>query len=113
MARWMLREYTLPTLDVVRGSIEWSTINTNNFEIKMTTIQMIQNTLQFKRIMVEDPNKHLKWFLQLCDTFKYNGPSDDAVHNNLQRDGNEHAKAIALRSSKALKPPITTIHEEE
>ncbi|KAK5835300.1 hypothetical protein PVK06_010988 [Gossypium arboreum] len=29
--------------------------------------------------MVKDPNEHLKRFLQLYDTFKYNGVSDDAV----------------------------------
>ncbi|KAA3482882.1 oligopeptide transporter 4-like [Gossypium australe] len=29
--------------------------------------------------MIEDPNQHLKWFLQLCDTFKYSGVTDDAI----------------------------------
>lgn len=69
----------LPTLDAVRGSIERSVINTSNFEINTTTIQMIQNTLQFRGNMMEDLNQHLKWFLQLCDTFKYNGVTDDAI----------------------------------
>ncbi|KAA3465273.1 oligopeptide transporter 4-like [Gossypium australe] len=47
-----LHEYTLPTLDVVRGSIEGPMIDANNFEIKTATIQMIQNTLQFKGNMI-------------------------------------------------------------
>ncbi|KAA3483523.1 oligopeptide transporter 4-like [Gossypium australe] len=83
MDQQMLREYTLPILDAMRGSIERSTINANNFEIKATTIQMIQNTLQFKENMVEDPNQYLKWFLQLCDTIKYNRVSDDLVRLQL------------------------------
>lgn len=83
-----LHEYALPTLDVVRGSIErttiiWpkkrTTINANNFEINMVTLQMIQNNLKFRGNMMEDPNHHLKRFLQLCDTFKYNGVTGDAI----------------------------------
>ncbi|KAA3484990.1 oligopeptide transporter 4-like [Gossypium australe] len=42
--------------------------------------QMIQNNLQFRGTMTEDPNQHLKWFLQHCDTFKYNRVIDDAIH---------------------------------
>lgn len=60
MDQRMLCEYALPTLDAVRGSIERSKINANNFEIKVKMTQMIQNTLQFKGNMVEDPNQHLK-----------------------------------------------------
>lgn len=44
---------------------------------------MIQNMLEFKENMVEDTNQHLKRFLQLCDTFKYNGVSDDVVRLRL------------------------------
>ncbi|KAA3466084.1 hypothetical protein EPI10_001202 [Gossypium australe] len=43
----------------------------------MCTIQMIQNTLQFKGNMMEDLNQHLKQFFQLYDTLKYNGVTND------------------------------------
>ncbi|XP_012483021.1 uncharacterized protein LOC105797621 [Gossypium raimondii] len=33
--------------------------------------------------MIEDPNQNLKQFLQLCDAFKYNGVSDDAIRLRL------------------------------
>ncbi|KAA3457178.1 RING-H2 finger protein ATL63 [Gossypium australe] len=74
-----LRDYTLPSLDMVQESIMRSTITTNNFKIKLAMIQMIQNNLQFRGIIPEDPNKHLKQFLQHCDTFKYNRVTNDAI----------------------------------
>lgn len=78
-----LRDYVLPNLEMVQGSITKPTIMINNFEIKPTMIQMIHNNLQFRDTMTEDPNQHLKWFLQLCDTFKYNGVTDDAIYLQL------------------------------
>ncbi|KAA3487059.1 Integrase-like protein [Gossypium australe] len=44
-----LRNYALPNLDMIQGT------------------------------MTEDPNQHLKRFLQLFDTFKYNEVTDDAI----------------------------------
>ncbi|KAA3473932.1 oligopeptide transporter 4-like [Gossypium australe] len=63
---------------MVQGTIRRPAITANNFEIKPA---MIQNNLQFRGTMTGDPNQHLKWFLQLCDTFKYNGVTNDAIHN--------------------------------
>ncbi|KAA3477272.1 oligopeptide transporter 4-like [Gossypium australe] len=40
---------------------------------------MILNNLQFRGIVTDDLNKHLKWFLQLYDTFTYNKVIDDAI----------------------------------
>lgn len=80
MAQRTLHEFALPTLDVEQGSIERPKINANDFKIKTATIQMIWSTLLLKGNMVEDPNQHLKRFLQLCYTFKYNGVVDDVVH---------------------------------
>ncbi|KAA3463882.1 Integrase-like protein [Gossypium australe] len=56
IAQRTLCEYILPTPDAVGGSTKRPTINANNFEIKTTTVQMIQNLIQFKGKMVEDPN---------------------------------------------------------
>ncbi|KAA3462831.1 oligopeptide transporter 4-like [Gossypium australe] len=78
-----LQDYALPSLDMVQETIARLTITTNNFEIKPAMIQMIQNNLQFRGTMIEDPNQHLKHFLQLCDTFKYNEVTNDAIRLRL------------------------------
>ncbi|KAA3477860.1 oligopeptide transporter 4-like [Gossypium australe] len=66
-----LRDYALPSLDMVQKSIVRPTITANNFEIKSAMIQMIQNNLQFRGTMTDHLNQHFKRFLQPCDTFKY------------------------------------------
>lgn len=54
-----LREYALPYMDLVRGSNPRPTIAANNFEIKPTMIQMIQNNQQFRDT---DDAIHLRLF---------------------------------------------------
>ena len=76
-------EYSMPTLDGARGSIIRPAIEANNFEIKPALISMIQSSLQFGGLPNDDPNLHLSKFLQLCDTIKYNGVSDDAIRLRL------------------------------
>ncbi|XP_075479439.1 uncharacterized protein LOC142520322 [Primulina tabacum] len=44
---------------------------------------MIQNTVQFGGNALDDPNTHIADFLEICDTFKFNGVSDDAVRLRL------------------------------
>ncbi|KAA3470881.1 acidic leucine-rich nuclear phosphoprotein 32 family member B-like [Gossypium australe] len=63
------REYVLPNLDMVQESITRPDIMANNFEIN----PRVHNNYQFRRTMMEDSSQHLKQFLQLCNTFIYNG----------------------------------------
>ncbi|XP_073017867.1 uncharacterized protein [Primulina eburnea] len=44
---------------------------------------MIQNTIQFWGNALNDPNPHIADFLEICDTFKFNGVSDDAIRLRL------------------------------
>ncbi|KAL0375433.1 UNVERIFIED_CONTAM: hypothetical protein Sradi_3459000 [Sesamum radiatum] len=42
-------------------------------------IQIIRSSVQFSGLPDEDPNKHLVNFLEICDTFRFNGVSSDAI----------------------------------
>lgn len=44
---------------------------------------MIQNSVQFWGLANDDLNEHLVSFLEICDTFRYNGMLDDAVRLRL------------------------------
>ncbi|KAL0463612.1 UNVERIFIED_CONTAM: hypothetical protein Slati_0248800 [Sesamum latifolium] len=72
-------EYSFPTADGTISSIAKPTALANNFEIKPSIIQIIRSSVQFSGLPEEDPNKHLSDFLEICDTFKFNGVSDDTV----------------------------------
>ncbi|KAL0427244.1 UNVERIFIED_CONTAM: hypothetical protein Slati_2899200 [Sesamum latifolium] len=72
-------EYSFPIADGTIFSIAKPTIQANNFEIKPPIIQIIRSSVQFSGLPDEDPNKYLAIFLEICDTFKFNGASDDVV----------------------------------
>ncbi|KAK8926051.1 hypothetical protein KSP39_PZI018317 [Platanthera zijinensis] len=75
--------YARPNLDDTGSSIVRPAVANNNFEIKSSVIQMIQNAVQFDGQPDEDPNNHLSNFLEICDTFKINGVTDDAIRLRL------------------------------
>ena len=80
--RRALRDFALPGTQGSQTSIARPTVNANNFEIKPSLIQMVQQS-QFGGNAVEDPNSHLVTFLEICDTIKMNGVSDDAIKLRL------------------------------
>ncbi|KAG9453559.1 hypothetical protein H6P81_006463 [Aristolochia fimbriata] len=51
----------------------------NKFEIKPQTLSMIQNSYQFGDLSNDDPNEHIERFLELCDTFKFEDVTNEAV----------------------------------
>ncbi|KAL0434355.1 UNVERIFIED_CONTAM: hypothetical protein Slati_2769800 [Sesamum latifolium] len=74
-----MMEYSFPTDDGTSSSIAKPAVEANNFEIKPAIIQIIRSSVQFSGFPDEDPNKHLINFLEICDTFRFNGVSNDAV----------------------------------
>ena len=44
---------------------------------------MIQNSIQFHGLPSEDPNLHIAYFLEICDMFRVNDVSDDAIRLRL------------------------------
>ena len=77
----LLEEFALPPT-VVQTAIRRPPIQANNFELKSITLQMLQNIL-FHGLPNENPNMHLTNFLEVCDTIKYNGVTEEALRLRL------------------------------
>ena len=77
----LLEEFALPPT-VVQTTIRRPPIQANNFELKSVTLQMLQNIL-FHGLPHENPNLHLTNFLEVCDTIKYNGVTEEALRLRL------------------------------
>lgn len=80
--RRTLGDYAFPNIDGCAMSIVWPAIQANNFEVKPTLLHLVQQE-QFGGGPLEDPNSHITNFLQLCDTIKVNGASEDAISLRL------------------------------
>ena len=77
----LLEQFALPPT-VVQTAIRRPPIQANNFELKSVTLQMLQNIL-FHGLPNENPNMHLTNFLEVCDTIKYNGVTEEALRLRL------------------------------
>lgn len=73
----------MPSVIGNNSSIRRPAIQANNFEIKPAIIQMIQHSVQFSGLPNDDLNTHIDNFLEIYDTFKQNGVSDDAIRLRL------------------------------
>ena len=77
----LLEEFTLPPI-IVQTAIRRPPIQANNFELKLVTLQMLQNIL-FHGLPNENPNMHFKNFHEVSDTIKYNGVTEEALRLRL------------------------------
>ena len=66
-----IRDYFQSTLQANQPDIMNIPINVNNFELKPGLIQ-ITRELAFRGRTNEDPQKHLRSFLEICGTVKMN-----------------------------------------
>ena len=76
--RRTLGDFAMPDISSSFGGIVPPAIANNNFEIKPSIIQMVQNN-QFGGLQGEDPYAHILIFLNVCATFKINGVTDDTI----------------------------------
>ncbi|KAL2223645.1 UNVERIFIED_CONTAM: hypothetical protein Sindi_2933300 [Sesamum indicum] len=89
-----MMEYSFRTADWTISSISKSTVEANNLEIKLAIIQIIRSSVQFSSLSDEDPNKHLANFLEICDTFMFNGLDRESLY-----DAWEHFKSMPRKRS--------------
>ncbi|XP_027333518.1 uncharacterized protein LOC113848267 [Abrus precatorius] len=75
-------DYARPSLTGTESSIVRPDVQ-GNFEIKPNVIQMVQQFVQFDGLQDGDPNAHIANFLEICDTFKIDGATDDAIRLRL------------------------------
>ncbi|XP_012836313.1 PREDICTED: uncharacterized protein LOC105956946 [Erythranthe guttata] len=77
-----MREYRTPYVNENYSGIRKPTIAANNFELKTGLINMVMAN-QFSGAATAYPNLNLPNFLEICDTIKVNGFSDDAIRLKL------------------------------
>ena len=76
-----IRDYGRQSV-VTPSVIRRPAIQANNFKLKSITLQLLQ-AIQFHGLAHKDPNAHILNFLEVSDTVKYNGVSDDAIQLRL------------------------------
>ena len=81
--RRTLMEYAQPSIDGTASCIKKLAVQANNFELKPSYVNMIQNSVQFEGLPGEDPNLHIAYFLEICDMFRVNDVLDDAIRLRL------------------------------
>ncbi|XP_030969898.1 uncharacterized protein LOC115990189 [Quercus lobata] len=77
-----LKGYVWPIVNDSYSGARRQTINANNFELKPTLISMVQQA-QFSGSPLDDPNIHLAMFLEICNTVKMNGVTEDTIRLRL------------------------------
>ncbi|XP_068649564.1 uncharacterized protein [Aristolochia californica] len=77
-----LKDYVRPIVNDNYSGIRHQTINANNFELKPTLTSMVQQA-QFSGSPTDDPNIHLAMFLEIYDTIKINGVTEDTIRLRL------------------------------
>ena len=75
-------DYFIPIVNDNYSGIRHQLINTNNFELKPTLINMVQQN-QYGRLPHEDPNVCLETFLEIADTVKMNRVIEDVIRMRL------------------------------
>jgi len=92
-----LKDFAVPSQDEPHSSIVNPTIQANNFELKPSLLQIVQQN-QFSGNPTEDPNLHLSVFVQFADTLKCNGVDPEAIPSEIEPElGYSLCRQIPLR----------------
>ncbi|XP_073137428.1 uncharacterized protein [Henckelia pumila] len=73
-----IRDHFRPVINNHYSGIARQNITANNFELKPTLINMVQQN-QFRGAATEDLNLHLRTFLKIAETMKIHGVAEDTI----------------------------------
>ena len=77
-----MEDFWRPIIQEEYSAIRQPTVDANNFELKPTSITMVQQH-QFTGHPTEDPNEHLGRFLRMANTVKLNGVRPEVIKLHL------------------------------
>ncbi|CAL1386491.1 unnamed protein product [Linum trigynum] len=78
-----LVDFAKPSASGIASSITRPPITTANFELRHSTIQMVQNAGQFEGKDDDNPVHHVQVFLEICDSVQHQGVTADAIRLRL------------------------------
>ena len=81
--RATVNDFATRNMGGVQSCIRMPDMRAHNFEIKPVMITMLQLHGMFHGLHKEDANKHLLYFLEVCNSFKQNGVPDDVLRLRL------------------------------
>ncbi|GKD35903.1 zinc finger, CCHC-type containing protein [Tanacetum coccineum] len=79
---YTLGDYSKPSYEGYRNTIELF-VGKNAVLLRSDTIQLVQNGCSFHELRSEDPNKHLKDFLELVDSLDIDGKNRERTRLRL------------------------------
>ncbi|XP_062085843.1 uncharacterized protein LOC133791950 [Humulus lupulus] len=79
----VIREYAAPMFNELNPGIVRPEIQAPQFELKPVMFQMLQTVGQFSGLPTEDPHLHIRSFLEVSDSFKLQGVSEEALRLKL------------------------------
>ena len=78
-----IRAYAHPAVEELNPCIIIPEIQATTFELKPVMFQMLQTIGQFHGLPSEDPHLHLKSFLGVSDSFRFQGVDKDVIRLSL------------------------------
>ncbi|XP_022868458.1 uncharacterized protein LOC111388032 [Olea europaea var. sylvestris] len=79
----LVGDFMTPQITQSQSSIVYPPFGQSNFQLKTNVIQLFQNGHQFYRRTEENPHTNVSRFLEMCQHFRYQGISDDAIRLRL------------------------------
>lgn len=79
----LLGDFMAPFVVQSQSSIVYPPFGQPNFQLKTNVIHLFQNGHQFHGMATENPHTHISRFLDMCQHFRYQGISEDAIKLRL------------------------------